>query len=110
MGPIYSSLLLLLAFLSSYGRINDTLKQIDAGTKPTTPTQQQIEKGFIKAAELIHARAPIMVDEGTRLDKAIAGPGVGLTSALSRPRFIPKQFSECGCCHSPPREGCLPRR
>ena len=52
---------------------------------PSTPSlvtdQQQpidevsIEEGFLEAEKLINSRAPIKIDDETRLNKALAGPG-----------------------------------
>lgn len=46
-----------------------------------TDEQQQlsadvsVEEGFLEAEQFINARAPIKIDDQTRLDKALAGPG-----------------------------------
>ena len=46
---------------------------------PSNPPQQQIEEklleGFSKAAEQANARGAVMVDQDTRWDKSVAGPG-----------------------------------
>ncbi|MBC7163161.1 MAG: hypothetical protein H5U26_13785 [Immundisolibacter sp.] len=54
-----------------------------AAFSSSKPTQQQIEaklsEGFTKAAEQANARGPVMVDQDTRWDKSVAGPGARLT-------------------------------
>ena len=46
---------------------------------PSTPSlatdQQQPIEGFLEAEKLINSRAPIKIDDETRLNKAVAGPG-----------------------------------
>lgn len=58
---------------------------------PSKPTQQQIEEklleGFTKAAEQANAQGPIMVDQDTRWDKSVAGPGARLTYFYSFPKY-----------------------
>jgi len=62
-----------------------------AAFSPSKPTQQQIEEklleGFAKAAELANARGPVMVDQDTRWDKSVAGPGARLTYFYSFPKY-----------------------
>lgn len=54
-------------------------------------TQEQVEaelyEGFSKAAELSNKRGPIMVDQDTRWDKTVAGPGARLTYYYSFPKY-----------------------
>ncbi|MCL2011500.1 MAG: hypothetical protein FWG75_01750 [Cystobacterineae bacterium] len=69
----YIGCFLLLAFILAFNQISNKT------STRTKPTQQQIEKTLISAAELINARAPLMLDEETRLDKAVVGPGGRLT-------------------------------
>lgn len=58
---------------------------------PSKPTQQQIEEklleGFTKAAEQANSRGPVMVDQDTRWDKSVAGPGARLTYFYSFPKY-----------------------
>ena len=58
---------------------------------PSKPTQQQIEEklleGFAKAAAQANARGPVMVDQDTRWDRSIAGPGARLTYVYSLPKY-----------------------
>ncbi|MEF8697777.1 MAG: hypothetical protein V5B36_14430 [Candidatus Accumulibacter sp. UW25] len=62
-----------------------------AAFAPSNPTQQQIEvrllEGFTKAAEQANARGPVMVDQDTRWDKSVAGPGARLTYFYSFPKY-----------------------
>ena len=55
------------------------------------PTQQQLEEklleGFAKAAEQANARGPVMMDQDTRWDKSVAGPGARLTYFYSFPKY-----------------------
>lgn len=45
------------------------------GERQQLPNDQSIEEGFMEAEKLINSRAPIKIDDKTRLDRAIAGPG-----------------------------------
>lgn len=58
---------------------------------PSKPTPQQIEEklteSFVKGAEQANARVPLMVDQDTRWDKAVAGPGARLTYFYSFPEY-----------------------
>jgi hypothetical protein len=47
--------------------------------------QREIEDGLVKGAEKINARGPVMLDQHTRLDKAIAGPGMRIMYFCSFP-------------------------
>lgn len=53
----------------------------DPSTSSLATDQQQpldelsIEEGFMEAEKLINSRAPITIDDQTRLNKALAGPG-----------------------------------
>jgi hypothetical protein len=47
----------------------------------------RLNEGFTKAAEQINNRGPIMVDQETRLDKSVAGPGARLTYFYSLPKY-----------------------
>lgn len=52
----------------------------DPSTPSLTNNQQpldelSIEEGFLEAEKLINSRAPIKIDDETRLNKAVAGPG-----------------------------------
>lgn len=55
------------------------------------PTQQEIEEalseGLAKGAEQANARGSVMVDEVTRWDKTVAGPGARLTYFYSFPEY-----------------------
>jgi hypothetical protein len=48
---------------------------------------QKAEKYAARGAEIINAKAPVMVDEITRLDKAVAEPGARLTVFYSFPEY-----------------------
>lgn len=47
----------------------------------------QVAEGFAKAAAEANAKGPIMVDQNTRLDQTIAGPGAKLTYFYSFPGY-----------------------
>jgi len=63
---------------------------------PSKLTQQQIEEklleGFAKAAEQLNARGLFMVDQDTRLDKSVAGPGARLTYFYSFPKYTSRDI------------------
>jgi hypothetical protein len=58
---------------------------------PSQPTQQQIEEklyeGFRKGAEQTNKRGPTMVDQDTRWDRSVAGPGARVTYFYSFPKY-----------------------
>lgn len=62
-----------------------------AAVSPAKPTQQQVEsklyEGFKKAAEQSNKLGPVMVDQDTRWDRSIAGPGARLTYHYSFPKY-----------------------
>lgn len=41
--------------------------------------EQSIEEGFLEAEKVINSQAPIKIDDQTRLEKALAGPGDRIT-------------------------------
>ena len=49
--------------------------------------EAELYEGFNKAAELSNKRGPIMVDQDTRWDKTVAGPGARLTYYYSFPKY-----------------------
>ena len=61
------------------------------GNAASKPTQQQIEEklleGFSQAAKEANAKGPVMVDQDTRWDKSIAGPGARLTYFYTFPKY-----------------------
>jgi len=68
---------------------------ISAPSTPSLATDQQqpldelsIEEGFIEAEQLINSRAPIKIDDQTRLNKAVAGPGDLMTYFYSLTNVI----------------------
>ena len=58
---------------------------------PSKPTQQQIDEklleGFTNAAAQANARGSVMVDQDTRWDRSVAGPGPRLTYFYSFPKY-----------------------
>lgn len=62
-----------------------------AAFSPSRPTQQQVDEklyeGFNKAAEQSNRRGPVMVDQDTRWDRSVAGPGARLTYLYSFPKY-----------------------
>ena len=61
-----------------------------AAFSPSQPSAQQIEEklneGFTNAAEQSNKRGPVMLDQDTRLDKTVAGPGARVTYFYSFPK------------------------
>ena len=64
---------------------------------PSKPTQQQIEEtlieGFNRAAEQSNRLGPRMVDEDTRWDTTIVGPGTRITYYYSFPRYSSRDIT-----------------
>jgi len=62
-----------------------------ANLSSSQPTQQYIDAKFYeffkKAAEQLNRRGPVMVDQETRWDRSVAGPGARLTFFYSFPKY-----------------------
>lgn len=56
---------------------NDPFSTTDRGQQFSD--EQSIEEGFLEAEKVINSQAPIKIDDQTRLEKALAGPGDMIT-------------------------------
>lgn len=62
--------------LIASGLLRDSsLPSIATDERRQLSDSQSIEEGFLEAEAFINAQAPIKIDDQTRLNKAIAGPG-----------------------------------
>jgi len=89
-----AAVLSFVTLIGIFGRIGPKLAEIAAQSRANNQlTRQEIlEKGFAQAAKEINAKGPAMLDDDTRVDKAVAGPGARLTYFYSFPKYPSHDF------------------
>lgn len=92
MWKIVLSVLGFIVFIAVAHIVGNVGKEVvKAHLSSSQPTQQQIDakiyEAFKKAAEQLNRRGPVMVDQETRWDRSVAGPGARLTFFYSFPKY-----------------------
>ncbi len=90
---VLGSIVVLIA-MSISGQIGSEVGK--AAFAPSKLKRQQVEEklleGFTEAARQANARGPIMVDQDTRWDRSVAGPGPRLTYHYSFPHYSSREI------------------
>lgn len=79
--------------LSAQGSMDGLYKVAEASRPTPQGLEGAVAEGFAKAAENANARGAIMVDQNTRLDQTVAGPGAQLTYLYSFPNHSSRDIT-----------------
>lgn len=74
---VFSIILILIVILVAVfsGKSSQSPDSASNTVSEQLPEDVSVEEGFQEAEQFINSRAPIKIDDETRLDKALAGPG-----------------------------------
>lgn len=74
---VFSIILILIVILVAVfsGKSSQSPNSASNTVPEQLPEDVSVEEGFQEAEQFINSRAPIKIDDETRLDKALAGPG-----------------------------------
>jgi len=91
----WGSLIVVLVVMTFAAIVGEELgtKVPTGAAAPQKSVEEQLYEGFVRAANESNSRGPIMVDDDTRWDRSIAGPGPRITYLYSFPKYSSRDIN-----------------